>query len=745
MSSSSSTTTQYMCDTIPPARIVSESTSRTSSPPPQSAPSLMPFNASVIDNSSLQLVTKPDVTQAASSQPPSPEQSPARKLCVRHQRMADEGTNLKLQQALDALPVEEREAVNAVWSNFSSSSHPRRSLILQGLLTMCCFSQLSLLSEQLAQLIRLDPFAVLPREVALKILGYLDATSLCRAAQVNRPWKTLADDDILWRGICEQHIGQKCLKCGWGLPILEKRRLVRTSSTAPSPCSPPPLHDTTVAQPKRPYQPDATSIDSSTKRARRDVETLPPPYSPSPSASPSHQPDEAVKSISRLTPPPPQAHSPPTHMITRPWKDVYCERLRIERNWRRGRCTVRTLKGHTDGVMCLQFNETLSHPAFPVLITGSYDRTVRVWNLETGTEVHCLTGHTSAVRALQFDEFKLITGSLDHTMRVWNWRTGQCLRILEGHTEGVLCLNFDSCLLASGSVDNTIKVWNLITGECFTLRGHSDWVNSVQLWDASGSGTTSSSVFDCNPVESAPPSSSSSKVGNGKMLFSASDDGTIRLWDLSLRSCVRVFHGHVGQVQSLKLLVVDEGCEGGDSTPEPQEIAAPTLNMNTYWHPDHSHALPAPTESYSGSPNAANTALAHRRSSPAHSPNTYADATAVDQRPAVSRAGSPTKRQKPVLISGSLDNTIKLWDIETGKAVKTLFGHIEGVWAVASDKLRLVSGSHDRTIKVWVREEGRCMATLVGHRGAVTCLALGEDKIVSGSDDGDVRLWSFSG
>ena len=89
-------------------------------------------------------------------------------------------------QSLDALSLEERESVNTIWSNFSSSSHPRHELILQGLLTMCCFSQLSLLTEQLAHLIRIDPFVVLPREVALKILGYLDATSLCRAAQVSR-------------------------------------------------------------------------------------------------------------------------------------------------------------------------------------------------------------------------------------------------------------------------------------------------------------------------------------------------------------------------------------------------------------------------------------------------------------------------------------------------------------------------------------------------------------------------------
>jgi len=106
--------------------------------------------------------------------------------------------------------------------------------------------------------------------------------------------------------------------------------------------------------------------------------------------------------------------------------------------------------------------------------------------------------------------------------------------------------------------------------------------------------------------------------------------------------------------------------------------------------------------------------------------------------------GSGVKRKKPLLISGSLDNTIKMWDIETGKTVRTFFGHIEGVWAVASDKLRLVSGSHDRTIKVWSREEGKCTATLVGHQAAVSCLALGEDKIVSGSDDNDIKIWSFS-
>jgi F-box and WD-40 domain protein MET30 len=497
---------------------------------------------------------------------------------------------------------------------------------------MCCFSQLSLLTEQLAHLIRIDPFVILPREISLKILGHLDATSLCRAAQVTRKWRSLADDDVLWRGICEQHIGQKCRKCGWGLPVLEKKRNFCPQSGSPSP--PPPTLPLPLPSYKRSRDDYANLLTPPSKRQRR------------------HSPSHSSSSPSMLTRPldtdPSSAllvSSPsctPSESLTRPWKDVYSERMTIERNWRRGRCTVRTLQGHTDGIMCLQFNETLSHPAFPVLITGSYDRTVRVWNLETGVELHCLKGHERAVRALQFDEAKLITGSMDRTLKVWDWRSGKCIRTLTGHSEGVVSLNFDSNVLASGSVDSTIKVWNLRTGGAFTLRGHSDWVNAVQLWDSNGPTRPSStdvSLLDVSGVLSS-SSSSGAEIDAGKMLFSASDDGTIKMWDLTSRMCIRTIAGHVAQVQSMKLLFAS------DCNDELSEASA-------------------------------------RRAMSSPSPST-----------------SSGNRKKPLLISGSLDNTIKLWDIETGKSVQTFFGHIEGVWAVASDKLRLVSGSHDRTIKV---------------------------------------------
>ena len=109
-------------------------------------------------------------------------------------------------QSIDGLSYDEKKAVNTVWSLFSSSPHSRRALILRGILTMCCFSQLSLLSSELAMAIRIDPFTLFPADVSLRVLGYLDAISLGRAAQVSKLWRSLADNDLLWRNMCDQHI-----------------------------------------------------------------------------------------------------------------------------------------------------------------------------------------------------------------------------------------------------------------------------------------------------------------------------------------------------------------------------------------------------------------------------------------------------------------------------------------------------------------------------------------------------------
>lgn len=404
---------------------------------------------------------------------------------------------------------------------------------------------------------------------------------------------------------------------------------------------------------------------------------------------------------------------------TRPWKLVYCERLAIERNWRRGTCVATVLSGHTDSITCLQVAEDLPHPAFPVLMTGSWDRSVRIWNLETGKEVGVLRGHTRGVRALQFDALKLVTGSMDSTLKIWNWRTGECMRTLRGHRDAVICLTYDKQLLVSGSGDSTIRVWDFGTGEVQTLRGHTEWVNSVAIWDSNA---------ECAPVPSDKNAASGSDPGipgapttnpelarassKGKFLFSASDDTTIRVWDLYTRQCVRVLSGHVAQVQSLKVTTCDEqilqfppsALHPAATTTRPL-IADASSGPTRIGPGSHSVSAVIPGNANGQVFDASTRSAAARIVLAANASSSNAPPTVSTSAHDMSTSNSLVGLdfagdKKPLVVSASLDNTIKVWDVEGGACQKTMFGHIEGVWDVDVDKLRIVSASHDRTLKV---------------------------------------------
>jgi WD40 repeat protein len=98
-------------------------------------------------------------------------------------------------------------------------------------------------------------------------------------------------------------------------------------------------------------------------------------------------------------------------------------------------------------------------------------------------------------------------------------------------------------------------------------------------------------------------------------------------------------------------------------------------------------------------------------------------------------------------VSGSWDNTIRLWDAETGDAIgEPLEGHSRSVYSVAfsPDGSRIVSGSWDKTIRLWDAETGDAIGEpLEGHSRSVNSVAFSPDgsRIVSGSWDNTIRLW----
>ncbi|KAF4474795.1 Vegetative incompatibility protein HET-E-1 [Colletotrichum fructicola Nara gc5] len=108
----------------------------------------------------------------------------------------------------------------------------------------------------------------------------------------------------------------------------------------------------------------------------------------------------------------------------------------------------------------------------------------------------------------------------------------------------------------------------------------------------------------------------------------------------------------------------------------------------------------------------------------------------------LSVAFSPDGRQ---LASGSRDNTVKLWDTATGQCQQTLEGHSDWVLSVAfsPDGRQLASGSRDNTVKLWDTATGQCQQTLEGHSNSVWSVAFSPDgrQLASGSRDNTVKLW----
>jgi WD40 repeat protein len=102
-----------------------------------------------------------------------------------------------------------------------------------------------------------------------------------------------------------------------------------------------------------------------------------------------------------------------------------------------------------------------------------------------------------------------------------------------------------------------------------------------------------------------------------------------------------------------------------------------------------------------------------------------------------------------ILVSGSVDQTVKLWTIANGQCQKTLTGHSDWVASGCSfslDGQTLISASFDQTIKLWDVLTGECCQTLRGHTGRIWTIALSPDghTLASGAEDCTVRLWNLT-
>ncbi|KAI1263261.1 WD40 repeat-like protein [Xylariaceae sp. FL1019] len=261
----------------------------------------------------------------------------------------------------------------------------------------------------------------------------------------------------------------------------------------------------------------------------------------------------------------------------------------------------------------------------------------------------------------------------------------------------ITCLQFDDDKIITGSDDQLIHVYETKTGKLRRkLEGHEGGVWALQY--------------------------------EGNTLVSGSTDRSVRVWDIEKGLCTQVFYGHTSTVRCLQILMPtktgeDENGQNVMMPAKPLIITGSRDSQLRVWR------LPeAGSRRYIQTGPPANDADCPYfiRTLQGHTHSVRAIAAHTD-----------------TLVSGSYDNTVRVWRISTGETVHVLQGHSQKVYSVVLDteRNRCISGSMDSFVKIWDLDTGSCLYTLEGHSLLVGLLDLRDQRLVSAAADSTLRIW----
>ncbi|KAJ6259791.1 Beta-TrCP [Drechslerella dactyloides] len=439
-------------------------------------------------------------------------------------------------------------------------------------------SAIASIVERLIPVLHLDFITLLPSELSLQILSYLPPKSLLNASLASRTWRKFAMEPRLWKGLYRAE--------GWSLndeEAFEFEREMRGESKRKLQQEAELFMRTRFVG----YNGGSSSTDNMSTAATMGSE----PRSMSSFSTQQHTPPASFQS-SHTTPDEEDMYPSPfvpqrtnpilmaassadpanitsitTYGLTHPrlnWAFVFRNRKKLEENWRTNKYTSFQMpdpafahEGHSE---CIY---TIQHSA-KYLLSGSRDRSIKIWNIHSRRLVKSLTGHEGSVLCLQFDdsahEDVIFSGSSDTNVIVWRFSTGERLRtITKAHSESVLNLRFNQKYVVTCSKDKCVKVWSR-AGLQFGDGEYEAAVRQIQLGnnrliDPSQLPHYIQMTGHARPTKDLPPLTLiHTLVGhnaavnaiqlNGDEVVSASGDRLIKLWNLKTGYCEKTYVGH---------------------------------------------------------------------------------------------------------------------------------------------------------------------------------------------------------
>jgi WD40 repeat protein len=348
------------------------------------------------------------------------------------------------------------------------------------------------------------------------------------------------------------------------------------------------------------------------------------------------------------------------------------------------------------------------------VLSGSLDTIVKLWDVKSGALLRSFGAHPNRVSsvALSPDGGRILSASGRDTIALWDTSTGRLLRAIDSGYSSIgtytnqVAFSPDGRLFASAAPSETVaqserghpsvKLWEAATGELVrTFEGHSPIAFSpdgshivsgrrgnINLWET----RTGQIVRTIQPGDITPESFAFSPDGARLVIggneHPSAKDSTIKLWDLATGRLVRSFEGH-RVAQSEKVWV------GGHFTTSVDNVSVNSV--------------------------------------------------------AVSPTGASILSGSGQFAGGPAESTVKLWDLASGRLLRTFKGHLASVRAVAfaGDETHVASASEDDTIKLWDTRSGQLSRSFEGHFSDVRSLQISKqaNRLVSGSDDGTIKIW----